>query len=383
MGYIIRPLPWKKSCPKWKVQFVSYKKDDAYNSTAKKPKKEWDVEKSKWRSLGFHSLMTLDEAKTRAKQVNAQSFLKEQERRLQLRKIENEQNAKRYDSVLPTEFVEEFEKRFIRTRDSETIKGLRKKSRAYSHWKAAQKVIVELQIDPSDWFYSIHEIYDHFCRRRLSLRYINSILKFVNLWGYFISKKLARPYHPVPIPRGYERQRILDAFYEKDRRSVSVPSKEISPERLDEIRGDLNQPNFNWVYLSVWLGLRPQEVDNLKNKNLWRTETLATGRKILWVFQTKIIALPPEDRWKPIPIIFEQQEFALRIIEAGVFKRPLTKTIRRYFGQGTTLYGGRKGFVDLMLSKEQTFENIRVWMGHSTLDRTWRSYKQRRKFHLR
>lgn len=102
MGYIIRPLPWKKSCPKWKVQFVSYKKDDAYNSTAKKPKKEWDVEKSKWRSLGFHSLMTLDEAKTRAKQVNAQSFLKEQERRLQLRKIENEQNAKRYDSVLPT-----------------------------------------------------------------------------------------------------------------------------------------------------------------------------------------------------------------------------------------------------------------------------------------
>ena len=126
------------------------------------------------------------------------------------------QNAKRYDSVLPTEFVEEFEKRFIRTRDSETIKGLRKKSRAYSHWKAAQKVIVELQIDPSDWFYSIHEIYDHFCRRRLSLRYINSILKFVNLWGYFISKKLARPYHPVPIPRGYERQRILDAFYEKD-----------------------------------------------------------------------------------------------------------------------------------------------------------------------
>jgi hypothetical protein len=51
--------------------------------------------------------------------------------------------------------------------------------------------------------------------------------------------------------------------------------------------------------------------------------------------------------------------------------------------QGGILYGGRKGFVDLMLSKEQTFENISVWMGHSTLDRTWRSYKQRRKFHLR
>lgn len=247
MGYLIRPLPLKKSCPKWKVQFVSYKKEDAKNSLAEKPKKEWDVEKPKWRNLGFHSLMTLDEARVRAKQLNAQAFLKEQERRLQLRKMEDEQNSKRFDSVLPIEFVNEFEKRFIRARDGETIRGLRKKSRAYTHWKAAQKVIIELQIDPSDWFYSIHEIYDHFHRRRLSLRYTNAILKFVNLWGFFISKKLARPFHPIPVPRGYERQRILEAFYEKDRTSVSVPSKEISPERLDEVRGELNQLNFNWV----------------------------------------------------------------------------------------------------------------------------------------
>jgi len=382
MGYFVRALPWKKSCPKWKVQFVSYKKEDAKNSSTEKPKKEWDVEKTKWRSLGFHSLMTLDEARVRAKQLNAQAFLKEQERRTQLRKIEDEQNSKRFDSVLPIEFVNEFEKRFISARDSETARGLRKKSRAYTLWKAAQKVIVELQIDPSDWFYSTHEIYDHFHRRRLSLRYTNAILKFVNLWGFFISKKLARPFHPIPVPRGYERQRILEAFYEKDRTSVAVPSKEISPERLDEVQGELNQLNFNWVYLSVWFGLRPQEVDNLKDQKLWRVETLAPGRKLLWVFQTKIIALPPEDRWKPIPIIFEQQEFALRIIESEAFKRPLTKTIRKHFGQGTTLYGGRKGFADLMLSKGQAFENISIWMGHSTLDRTWKSYKRRKKIHL-
>jgi hypothetical protein len=91
----------------------------------------------------------------------------------------------------------------------------------------------------------------------------------------------------------------------KDRTSVAVPSKDISPERLDEVHGELNQLNFNWVYLTVWSGLWPQEVDNLKDQNLWRLETLATGRKISWVFQTKIIALPSEDLWKPIPIIFE------------------------------------------------------------------------------
>lgn len=383
MGYFIRALPWKKSLPKWKVQFVSYKKEDIKKSPAKKPKKEWDVDRDRWRSLGFHNLMNLEEARVRVRQLNAQRHLKEQEKRIQLRKLEEEQYAKRIDSVLPIEFVAEFEQRFLRTRDSETARGLRKKSRAYVLWKAAQKLIYEMQIDPSDWLYSAHEIYDYFHRRKLSLRYSLAILKFVNLWGFFISKKLARPFHPVPIPRGYERQRLLDSFYEKDRRKVAVASKEIEPERLDEIREKTNQPNFNWIYLSVWFGLRPQEDDNLHNASLWRLETLETGRKILWVFQTKIIALPPEDRWKPIPIIFEQQEFALRIIESGVFKRPLTKTIRKHFGQGTTLYGGRRGFVDLMLSKRQALENISIWMGHSTLDRTWRSYKQRRKFHIR
>lgn len=124
------------------------------------------------------------------------------------------------------------------------------------------------------------------------------------------------------------------------------------------------------------------EVDNLNNDEHWRVEILPNGRKILWVYQTKIIALPPEDRWKPIPIICDQQEFGLRIIELQSFRRPIMKTMRRYFGPGTDLYGGRKGFSDLMLSKGQLFENISIWMGHSTLNRTWRSYKARRKFHL-
>lgn len=59
------------------------------------------------------------------------------------------------------------------------------------------------------------------------------------------------------------------------------------------------------------------------------------------------------------------------------------KTMRRYFGNNIDLYGGRKGFVDLMLAKEQTIENISIWMGHSTLDRTWKSYNDRRRFHLK
>ena len=154
------------------------------------------------------------------------------------------------------------------------------------------------------------------------------------------------------------------------------------PEILTSTSGKINQPNFNWLFISVWLGLRPQEIDNLHDKNLWKLEIPVQGRKILWVFQTKIVALPLEDRWKPIPILFEEQEFAIRIIESENFKRPLIKTMRKYFGFEIDLYGGRKGFSDLMLSRGQALENISIWMGHSTLARTWVSYKNKKRFHL-
>jgi hypothetical protein len=70
------------------------------------------------------------------------------------------------------------------------------------------------------------------------------------------------------------------------------------------------------------------------------------------------------------------------LLESGIFKRPILKTVRRHFGARVDLYGGRKEFPDLMLSLGHSLENISIWMGHSTLDRTWRSYKSRRRFHL-
>jgi hypothetical protein len=54
MGYYVRALPWKKSNPRWKLQFVSYKSQDTKDSNAIKTKKEWDVDPDRWRCLGFH-----------------------------------------------------------------------------------------------------------------------------------------------------------------------------------------------------------------------------------------------------------------------------------------------------------------------------------------
>jgi hypothetical protein len=279
-------------------------------------------------------------------------------------------NKKKYDSVLPIEFVEEFESRFLRTRDAETRKGRRKTSHARSKWNAAKKMIEALKIDPSEWYYYNKEVYDYFHEQQLSISYTISILSLVNAWGYFICRKLAKPFLPVTRPRDYERQRLLDAYYQRNKNSRKA-SDPLSPDVLNAASGKMNQANFNWLFLSVWLGLRPQEIDNLHERELWRIETPIVGRKVFWIFQTKIITLPPEDRWKPIPILYEEQEFAYRIIQSGNFKRPLIKTMRSYFSKDIDLYGGRKGFTDLMLSKGNTIENISIWMGHSNLDRTW------------
>ena len=63
--------------------------------------------------------------------------------------------------------------------------------------------------------------------------------------------------------------------------------------------------------------------------------------------------------------MFDEQVFGLAILESGNFKRPLVRTMQKYFGDAVTLYAGRKGFSDLMLSKNRTLENISIWMGRT------------------
>jgi hypothetical protein len=106
------------------------------------------------------------------------------------------------------------------------------------------------------------------------------------------------------------------------------------------------------------------------------------GKMVLWIYQTKLTSLPPQLRWKLIPIILPEQEVALEIIRTRMFKRPNVKIVKKYFGPDTTLYGGRKGFTDLMLTYQQDFIHISQWMGHSSIERTWRNYKSKKIVHF-
>ncbi len=194
------------------------------------------------------------------------------------------------------------------------------------------------------------------------MSYINKILSLTNLWGFFICRKIGKPFLPVPRPRGYERQRLLDVYCEK-RGGRGLASIDLRPEILEKAKHQIKPAQFNWLFLTVWLGLRPQEVDNLKNNVFWKIENPVKGKTILWIYQTKIVSLPPKNRWKGIPLIYDQQRRALRILKTREFERPSIKTIKRLFGPNISRYGGRKGFTDLMLEKGHSLEAISQWMG--------------------
>ncbi len=380
MGYYIRSLPHRKKSPNWKVQFVSYKRKDIEGAYRPSHRRTWDISKDRWSSLGFHAGMSYEEAKVRMRQLNAELHLKYQEERIRRLEKEKRESKLRRDSLLPEKFVEEFEKLFLQVRYEKTVRGRRSFRRVSTIWNATQKMIETIRIDPWEWFFHMKTIYDYFRSRQLSLYYIHAILRTANLWGFFISRKLAKPFLPVGVPRGYERQLLLESFYQKSKRRR--PSLPLTTEILVRAKDKMRPSHFNFLYLTMWFGLRPQEVENLKKMSSCTVERINSGRRILKVFQTKLVALPPEDRWKPIPILYSEQEFGPGIISPGNFRRPLSKTVHRYFGAGYDLYAGRKGFTDLMLSKGHSLENISIWMGHSSIDRTWRSYKNKRRFHL-
>ncbi len=70
MGYYIRELKSKSKSksknqnPRWKVQFISYKKQYTASSNARKPRKDWDIPKRRWTALGFKDSMSLEQARS-------------------------------------------------------------------------------------------------------------------------------------------------------------------------------------------------------------------------------------------------------------------------------------------------------------------------------
>lgn len=355
MHYRVRVKP---NSTKWRLVTVGGRKERKVSTLA-------------YPELGFSAAMSVEDAKEQAKRLNHLQATRRKEQSAQIRAAERyEDLAKVQNSIIPEElnslFLAQMSEDFFGSKSS-----LRKQVIV---WKKCQEVVTTLKLQPQDYYVNKKAIYKLFVDQKLSLSYVEKILKVLNLWGDFYSRRVQSYFRNIPMPTGIIRETIREAST-----ATGLGARPLTVDVLANLNGKLPVGQWEWLRASLWLGLRPIELDLMANTP---PETYKVkGVVVLSVYQSKLVGVSKKDRYKQIPLIFEEQRKALSDILTGVIKKPLSKTINKYvsdFG-GYSLYSGRKGFVDLMLSLGQTLENISMWMGHTTLDRTWRHYKDRQK----
>jgi len=316
--------------------------------------------------------VTYEQAKERAKQLNEI----EKKREERAKRVAIQERFKNDDSVecrfLPAILVQEFEAALKEDHNGNEDEFYR--SKQMSHWRAVKALVRSIEVDPKEWEPNKAKIFNYFKKQEWSLSYVQKLIILMNRWGYFCARKHESFFQPLSFPKSKYRDRIETAYEESDK--TTKESKPLKEKHLQELEGQLSKAQFNWVYVSFWLGLRPLEVDNLRTKQgrLWDVEE-QHGLKVLKVYQTKLVGIEKKKRWKLIPCLYPEQERALELVIGQDLKRPLVKTLERYLGEGYKTYAGRKGFESLLRSRGVKFEAISSYMGHIDVNRTWNSYR--------
>lgn len=285
------------------------------------------------------------------------------------------------DTYLPQGLVQEFELSLAEMYpDSEE-----RHETVLQHWRSAQKLICSIQSLPTTFYEKRFLIYNYFKKQKWSADYMKRITKIMNQWAAFYGRKLQTFVDPVPKIQGSWKQKVLDSRFEKDYvRQPALPFtfKMLNAKKTKMINDEL-EAHFNFLYIGLAFGLRPSEIDNLHNTKTWRVAKDSESKlNVLHVYQKKLNAIEHSRRWKPIPIVTPEQIEAFKLIQSKNHKRPLTKTIKRFFGEGFDTYSPRKGFTDEMLKLGFQLTDVSVFLGHSSITTTWNHYKNKQAFQV-
>jgi len=320
---------------------------------------------------GFNSEMTYLEAYERAKQLQAETWIEEQARKEKKSRDVIEKYQKLKIAYLNHGEVQEFERIY-----------LPEKKIRQPHWHTMKSIIINVGIHPSQWYKQSSLLYQEFIRRKYSPNYIKKLLRYLNIWGYFVCEKHNKAWKDVEFPAGSWKRKIADTYESRIKRA-SFESDPISFELLNDVRTKIKKEHYNWIFISIAFGLRPREVDNLKslNANLWRIEKNKNFGYVLHIFQEKLYerGVSKEKAWKYIPCIMNEQIEAIELIKSKAFKKPIgagAKGFRSIFGYGFTAYGGRKNFVDMLRNQGYDLETVSKWAGHLTVKTTEQSYSR-------
>jgi hypothetical protein len=359
MGYIVRKL---KST--WCVQLECYPEGRRRAKTVKGP----DLAR-----LGIRPDMSLEHVKLVLKGLNEREKEMRWDVKRQAISKRMEDETRTRVLYLPEHLLEEFQGELRSLPDSKKLA---------SNWRAAIRLIEHVKVPPHDWKRLKQTLYNYFEEKRFSDAYAKKIIRLLNLYGEFFSVKTQTPFAIVPYPKGHAKGRIRRT-YEASRRQDKA-SDGLTVALLEQLKGSLSREQHNWMYVSLWFGLRPQEMRGLGNPALtYFSIDTEKGVELLNIKQTKLSNLPEDSQWKGIPILYPEQRLAAEMIRKQATATPLPKTIQRYTKGNHKLYAGRKGFGPLMWDKGHDIVEVSSWLGHKSIDRTYSDYMKWQKLKLR
>jgi hypothetical protein len=363
----------KKTDKGFAVRLRSYKLEDRI--AAGKEDRDY-VEKylpvSEWHRYGFHQSMTYEEAKELLLSINSQAKLNDsKERKARFKYLEQKEHKELLKSAyLPQYLVNEFEKKLKDNSFSQDYE----KSKTYFHWKTTMRVISELDIAPGEWAENKRTVI-----RKLegyAPSTVSKIISFMNHYGEFYSKKMGKYYEKLSMPRGVEIGRISDKYMDKtggktkEAKGISLAMMEILKDS-----NELTQEEINWCIVCLGFGLRPSEMDVVATRD---SKTLTIGKNTVKIYQSKLVSLPRHLRFKEVAIKHTFQKDAYHIIKSNKsLIAPSIYMLKKVLGDEYGLYSFRKGYTDIMLGLSESMERISMDLGHSSIDRTWKSYRKR------
>lgn len=331
---------------------------------------EKKIEPMALEALGFSLNMTPDQAKAHAKKLNALAAI---ERKDQSSKIKAAERLTDLITVENSIIPSDLSKAFISHIEENWYGGRYNLRKQILHWNTVQKILTKLKVQPHDYFKRQKDFYKYFQNEGYGKSSVEKLLKVINQWGEFYADQSRTYFKRIPNPKGIALEAINDASDADGKGATPLTTQML----MKMSGGKMPSGQFEYMRATLWLGLRPSELDLLISDSSKYKVTMQGKTKVLAVYQSKLTGVAKSKRWKYIPLFHKEMKASLEDLQNSRLSKPLVKTIKKALPkvEGVGLYSGRKGFTDLMLSLGQNLEDIASWLGHSSIERTWKHYK--------
>lgn len=326
------------------------------------------VKKALW-PPGLSPDMSLEQARRYVKTLNAADRIPTEEgRRLRAAKRQSERQAIESAFLLPAA-VKQYEAANI----TFLPVGSGTRQKRESVWAAAQRLICDVAIHPSDWSVSQELLYDWFLRSGYRWDFCKRVVSALNRYAKVYCRIMRAFYDPLEMNDQVKIGMIEEAAGQGQ---VSEP---LTPAGLTLATRLASAPCAIWLRIAFGFGLRPEEVDMLV-RDLYRD-----GQRVFWTEENDTVAVfyqpklarkirDPKRRYKRVPVRSPEQRRLLQDIRERRFRRPTVKQAKRWLPKGTTLYGCRHGFAVYWDSRGVDVRDVSRWLGHQSVTTTERYY---------